>query len=115
MRPTTVQSTWRAQIAHADPSSSYERTPDAASTMVSPAVVSSAATATTRWNDVMGRPSHAPKRVRGPLGADALSSAGVSCVSLGDPARRNRVRIFLTADYRIAACTAAANASPRLA
>src|ERR1700694_2383085 len=108
MRPTTVQSTCRAKIVHADPSSSYERTPDADSTMVRPSVVSSAATATTRWNDVMGRPSHAPKRVRGSLGADALSSAGVSSVSLGDPARRNRVRIFLTADYRIAGGAGAA-------
>ena len=33
--------------------------------MVSPSVTSSAATAVTRWNDVKGRLSQAPNRVRG--------------------------------------------------
>jgi hypothetical protein len=43
-----VHSTWRPKMTHADPSSSYERTPDAESTMIRPSVVNSAATAMIR-------------------------------------------------------------------
>ena len=42
--------------------------------MVRPIVVSSAATAMIRWNDVMGRPSQAPNRVRGPRTAESTDA-----------------------------------------
>ncbi|SHX05257.1 Uncharacterised protein [Mycobacteroides abscessus subsp. abscessus] len=78
----TVQSTCLAKIVQGEPSSSYECTPEAESTMVRPSVISSAAQAMTRWNDVIGRPSQAPNRARGPCRLGWADFAAVSAASL---------------------------------
>jgi len=74
-----------------------------------------------RWNDVIGRPSHAPNRVRGATSAGAdsallgsASGAAGASVAVAPSARRwrNRESSGRTVGYP-AARTAAANASPR--
>ena len=88
--------------------------------MIRPSVVNSAATAMIRWNDVMGRPSQAPNRVRGSavvafavvFSADASGVPSAAWSPLA-PRRSSRASVFFTCSYRGVARTAAANASPR--
>jgi len=60
----------------------------------------------------MGRPSHAPNRVRGPRTSVVASPAAASVAALVLRCR-NRVRMLLMVGYRVSAVTAEANASPR--
>ena len=88
--------------------------------MIRPSVVNSAAIAMIRWNDVMGRPSQAPNRVRGSAAVAfavvfAADASGVLSATWSPlvPRRSNRVSVIFTSSYRVVARAAAANASPR--
>ena len=94
--------------------------------MIRPSVVNNAATAMIRWNDVMGRPSQAPNRVRGSAVVAVRCAFAVRLRPSGRlgrarrprwsplaPRRSSRASVFFTRSYRRVARTAAANASPR--
>jgi hypothetical protein len=79
-----------------------------------------------RWNDVIGRFSQAPNRVRGSAvgAAVAFAAVGASAAASGVPSvgwssllprRNSRASLLFTLRYRDATRTAAANASPRSA
>src|SRR5699024_5154082 len=67
---------WLLNMLYAEPSSLYEATLDADSTIASPDSVNSAVTVTTRWNDIRGPLSQTAMPLRRP----GESAAPADCV-----------------------------------